>query len=526
MRNNRFLSRSLLWFREQALIDIDRVTFRIFLGTLFISAVFLGLTVRQPILEAHAFRQTQTAITSFWFMHDGLRLAYETPTLGLPWAIPFEFPFYQALVATLSALSPNSLTAIGRTVSYAFFVATLIPVWLICRELGLGLRTFLIFGSLYLVSPQYLFWGRTFMIESTALFFTVSFIAAALPLLTALRITPTRTLVIITLGSLAVLQKITTGLPPILLFGVLLASLAIRNLARREYRSCFSALARGALLLLPIFVGMIWTHFADAIKSEHEIARTLTSSALSSWNYGTVVQRFSAKLWLKVVALRAIEYNAASLLGVVIMVRFFKEETRMRSLQIFVTCLGLFLLPLLMFTNVHLVHDYYQSASTIYLIFALAMALAYLAEHQTTRVYITALALCVGLNLIHFGAVYVPNVTRTYNETKSQTLALAKFLREHTKPSEPILVYGYDWSSELPFYSQRRALVVPDFFLSYDEPLHSPEHFLGTPDPGALVVCQADKTAAEDALQSFRQAHPSMVETWIPNCRVFTRRDE
>jgi hypothetical protein len=524
MRDNNFLSRLAVWFKEQNLID--RVTFQIFLGTLFLSAIFLGLTVRQPILEAHAFRQTQTAITSFWFLHDGLRLAYETPTLGFPWAIPFEFPFYQALVATLSALSPHSLTAIGRTVSYAFFVATLIPVWLICRDLGLGLRTFLIFGGLYLVSPQYLFWGRTFMIESTALFFTVSFIAAALPLLTMLRITPTRTIVIITFGSLAVLQKITTALPPILLFGFLPAGLAIRNFVRREYRSCFSALARSALLLLPIFVGMIWMHFADAIKSENEIGKSLTSSALSAWTYGTLQQRFSAGLWLKVVALRAIEYNAASLLGMVIMIRFFKQETRIRSLQIFIACLGLFLLPLLMFSRVHIVHDYYQSANMIYLIFALAMALAFLAEQEPARLFIKVLALCVGLNLIHFCLVYVPNVTRSITEEKNQTLALAQFLRSHTKATEPILVYGYDWSSELPFYSQRRGLTVPDWFLSYDEPLRSPKKFLGNYDPAALVICEADKMPAEDALQSFLEAHASFMETRIPHCRVFTRRDE
>ena len=63
----------------------------------------------QPLLEQHGFRQTQTALTSYWMMEDGWRLAYETPVGGYPWTIPFEFPIYQAIVALLSSIFNSPL---------------------------------------------------------------------------------------------------------------------------------------------------------------------------------------------------------------------------------------------------------------------------------------------------------------------------------------------------------------------------------------------------------------------------------
>ena len=58
-----------------------------------IYSFYLAVTYAgQPPLDVHSFRQTQTALTSYWFIHQGFQFAYETPVVGAPWAIPFEFP--------------------------------------------------------------------------------------------------------------------------------------------------------------------------------------------------------------------------------------------------------------------------------------------------------------------------------------------------------------------------------------------------------------------------------------------------
>src|SRR5690242_19652972 len=72
------------------------------LALLFLhAAYFLWIGVDRPALDYYAFRQTQTALSAYWLWKDGFRLIYETPVVGFPWSIPFEFPTYQWLVALL-----------------------------------------------------------------------------------------------------------------------------------------------------------------------------------------------------------------------------------------------------------------------------------------------------------------------------------------------------------------------------------------------------------------------------------------
>jgi hypothetical protein len=90
----------------------------------------------QPLLDAHSFRQTQTALTSYWFMKEGFRLAYQTPVGGAPWTIPYEFPIYQAVVTGLSGATGLELGAAGRLASFLFLCATLFPVRATVKKLG------------------------------------------------------------------------------------------------------------------------------------------------------------------------------------------------------------------------------------------------------------------------------------------------------------------------------------------------------------------------------------------------------
>src|SRR5215468_4517134 len=75
------------------------------LAALLAHAVYyLAVGFDRPIYEQHGFRQTQTALSAYWILHGGPWLAYETPVLGAPWSLPFEFPTYQLVVAALARL--------------------------------------------------------------------------------------------------------------------------------------------------------------------------------------------------------------------------------------------------------------------------------------------------------------------------------------------------------------------------------------------------------------------------------------
>jgi hypothetical protein len=135
------------------------------------AALLLGFAVlamrwNLPLLGMHSFRQTHTAITAYWLMHGSPWLAYETPVLGAPWSVPFEFPFFQLLVAGLAQSTGIPLDSMGRLVSYLFVVLTLIPVGMLARAWKLDNSYIYVFAILLLSSPIYLFWGTTFLIET------------------------------------------------------------------------------------------------------------------------------------------------------------------------------------------------------------------------------------------------------------------------------------------------------------------------------------------------------------------------
>jgi len=150
-----------------------------------VAAIAVLITMRyasRPLLEWQAWRETQTALTSYWMMRQGWSLAYQTPVLGYPWEIPLEFPIYQAIVAFIAALGSIPLDPVGRWVSLVFLVACLWPAWQITRRLDLPPITIWIFAILLLSSPIYLFYGRNFLVETAALFFTFASIPYALDL--------------------------------------------------------------------------------------------------------------------------------------------------------------------------------------------------------------------------------------------------------------------------------------------------------------------------------------------------------
>lgn len=120
--------------------------------------------------DRHGFRQTQTAISAYYMLQGPWSLAYETPVAGPPWSIPFEFPLYQWVVAATVLVSHLPLNQAGRLVSIVFFLLTLWPLSSILRRMNLTPAHRFLIGALILASPFYVFWSRTFMIESAALF--------------------------------------------------------------------------------------------------------------------------------------------------------------------------------------------------------------------------------------------------------------------------------------------------------------------------------------------------------------------
>jgi hypothetical protein len=492
-------------------------------GSIAASVMVFALTRSQPVLEWFGFRQAQTALTAYWFVRDGFALAYQTPVLGYPWPIPLELPLFQALVAAIASVSNYPLDDIGRGLSFAFFLATLAPVGVICKRLQLGSRVFFVFASLYLLSPQYLFWGRTFMIESIATFFTVATLAAALPLLEKRAVSSVRLVTIVVLGSLALTVKVTTGLPALAVFAACLVVQAFRPWRQGDAGLALRYVLRAGLFLLPVIVSVAWTEFTDAVKAQNEAGKLLVSGALTRWTFGWFLQRLHPYFYLEVIWNRCIAANIGGILGLAAIVFFFRLEKRRERVLVGVCLAILFLLPLYAFTNLHIIHNYYQSANIVYLLFLAALALGFLSEYGSGRLFMLVYALVLVSNVLYFQKEGWAVARRSFTAENNRVLAIAKVLKEQSAPDKPILIYGLEWSSELPYYAERKAMAVPDVYPRFEEPLRAPVRYLGTTDIGALVICPGKQRPGDDAVAIFVQTAGPFNETMTYGCKVFVK---
>ncbi len=148
-------------------------------------AIFVGF--HHSIFDFHGFRQAQTAISVEYMEHGGAFLRYQTPVLGPPWPLPFEFPLYQKIVAVIAEHLRLPLDETGRGVSIAFFYLCFFPIASILKRLRYKPVQILVVLSLFAVSPLYIFVSRLFMIESTVLFFSLMYLEMISPVVTGSR---------------------------------------------------------------------------------------------------------------------------------------------------------------------------------------------------------------------------------------------------------------------------------------------------------------------------------------------------
>ena len=155
---------------------------RFFFASLLFCLWALTVGWNNPLLDDHSFRQTQTAITVLFMSRGGPLLNYETPILGAPWSCPYEFPLYRWVVLWFYRLGWLPLDQSGRLVSAIFLLISFAAVYRLMRKLEFSQAERRVSMALFFLSPHYLFWGRTFLIETTALALCLWFAALSLEL--------------------------------------------------------------------------------------------------------------------------------------------------------------------------------------------------------------------------------------------------------------------------------------------------------------------------------------------------------
>lgn len=506
-------------------------TLLIFLAALCFS-YSLYITIKyanQALLDNYSFRQTQTALTAYWLGKNGFSLAYETPVAGPPWSIPFEFPIYQYIVALVSQITKCSLDATGRVVSFIFLALCLIPARAITKNLNLSNAVFYIFAALLFSSPLYLYWGRTFMIETAAVFFSIAAIKYFVDIVQAKNSFKYSSLFLIFM-ILSILQKATTGLPVLAILGLVYFFLSIKELPsnKEENKASTSIFFIKKIMLallyfgVPLAIGIIWTLYTDQIKTLNGLGVNLTSSSLAKWNWGTLGQRLSFDLYGDVIWKRIFERNLSGAIGVaILMIALFSNvKNSLKSIIIISALMGL--APLFLFTNLHIIHNYYQTGNLIFLIFAVAVSLGHILNNYFDKkiiIFVLTMIMVVS-NYFWFSDEYLAVVKTKFNEDNSRDYAISEILKREIPEGNYFVAFGNDWSSSFAYLAERKSFTVPGFFKGYEKISLNPEYFIDEAHLGSVVVCPSGEHPTIDDLNRWASKNRSWKIGVVHGCYI------
>jgi hypothetical protein len=457
------------------------------------ASMTLVISGNHPLSEMFEFRQTQTALSVFWMVKEGLKVFYQTPVVGSPWEIPFEFPTYAWLVAVVNILGVP-LNLAGRLVSFVFFIACLLPLMSLGRNLRLGRWWTLAASALFLASPLYLMWGRSFMIETMALFFAVAHLSCFVAGVTQNRVAYLLWSGIC--GIVAVLTKSTT-LPAFSLLAAIF--FLVHFIAQRKSSGPLSLsmfVASGLTLIVAYPPGLYWVSMSDGVKTLNIVGQHLTSAALTGWNYGTLDAKLSAELWLKVLPSRILSEIIGPLAVLAILLLLLLQTFKKIRIRFSIRQAGIlslmvigFLTPIIIFTNLHLVHNYYQVANGIFVIAAVALLIEGLRARFGDVAASVILFGVLSNQLAMFYGAYFPQI---YGPPELEDYDLALQARDLTPEGSALLVFGIDWSSTVAYASERKAMSVPNWLPldQLDGILADPTAWAGGLDIGGIVYCR------------------------------------
>jgi hypothetical protein len=329
------------------------------------------------------------------------------------------------------------------------------------------------------------------MIETAALFFSIMGIKYFLDYL-LLDQTKRSAIFFMLFVTLAVLQKATTALPILLVLAIVyifyefkkLGSIHLLLTNKKTY-------IIGSYFVIPLLIGYLWVVYSDHIKELNLLGQHLTSEKLNQWNWGTIGQRLSSEIWTNVIWGRIFVPNMASFLGVFIVAVPFliNVNSKLKGVVFYSLLLGI--VPLFIFTNLHLVHSYYQSANVIFMAFALAVSIGLITIQLGKYLNIFLVILVMVSNYLEFNENYLPSIKQTFDKSV-RDIAIGEIIKNEVPNGQQVVIYGNDWSSTIAYIAQRKSFTVPNWNGVYDQVLNAPERFVDKDQLAAIVNCNSD----------------------------------
>lgn len=418
----------------------------------------MGVLIRIPILgnslnEWYAFRQTQTAIQVREMIRGSLVGSGPIPIFGSQDQVPMEFPLFQVVGALLGREFGLDSSTASRLSGLIFFQISAVLIYLLATkwfDRRVGISAILLFEF----SPYGVQWGSAALIECLP---TAAVLGSLLCVDQWVRHRNRLWLAAAGIASLiAFLVKPTTAIPWVLL--QLLALVAVTKGSGLLNRARLQTIAVG---LIPTFLGVIaasvWTIYADHIKSQSVYTEFLTSSNLSSWNYGTLQQRLEFSNWLNIV-----DHSPNSGISILLLLSPLVALWVWKQQRTLLVGLALvYPVAVAIFFNLYNYHAYYGAAVFPSLVLVEAAAIVGLANRFLPHKFGPLTAYLATALLILF-TWFTPEGLRVRENLASVSTPpeFAVQLQKATSASDTIVIVGCDWDPTVPYFADRHALMI------------------------------------------------------------------
>lgn len=145
---------------------------------------------------------------------------------------------------------------------------------------------------------------------------------------------------------------------------------------------------------------------------------------------------------------------------------------------------------LLLFSNLHIVHDYYQFSMLIFFIFPVAVVVGELMEAPKKRIAGSVLLVFFVLSGIYaFIASYYEEMSKSiYSDNRD--VAIGNILKSETPVSSQFVAFGNDWSSTFAYVSGRKGFTASRSFVDYHDISSAPDKYIDPGHLGAMVSCE------------------------------------
>jgi 4-amino-4-deoxy-L-arabinose transferase-like glycosyltransferase len=430
------------------------------------------INLRSPLLEKHEFRQTQTALTVWCYLQEGVSLLeMPLPIFGPPWQVPFEFPVYQLTAAGVAKATGFELDLACRLTNLLYFYLSAAVLYVLCARVFRSRSIAATVTLIYACSPFAIVWSRTCMIEYATVSFALGYLLCFYEWLGAPRRWWFVPLAIVC-GSLGALSKITTmpvTVAPMLYWIVRQWRVAQRarpvaatgRTRAESWRRVGAVAAILAVLGVPVLIGGWWVRYSDAVKAASPWTVDFMSSHLHGWSFGTWAQRAELYNWVIIPA----RVGAFMLPGAVMLfalVALWAPRTPRHSDAgfLYAMVISSLLLPAVFF-NPYLNHDYYLCAISPCLAILSGWGLHYIFGYVLRARTLAQMVLGAAVILSGLPSLTYLKVPFAIGY-EHPTCRLGALVAEITPPDGVVAVVAadYSWSPPILYYAKRKGMMI------------------------------------------------------------------